>query len=306
MAAHYAISSIFESYGDHARIYNYDADREDYSRLESGRQRLAIGRARFTSRITRESATLSFGVVHFGDHNVNGGVREFAGAEQYADTVKGLSEVFLRGDTPEVLRLLDKGFGHNIYSLKSLFTDQQRKIINLILESTLKEVETAMGRIYDERVPLMHFLADLHVAQPPQFRTLAQLAINSQLREALSAGPVDMERLRNLLREAQAMQVPLDNATLEFLLRRKAEQMAERFTSNPADLPGLENLEAVVGLARAMPFEVNLWQVENLCAQKLNGNYSEIRQRAEQGDETAKSWMTHWNALAGQLHLRVD
>jgi hypothetical protein len=306
MAAHYAISSIFESYGEHTQIYNYDVDREDYSRLESGRQRLALGRARFTSRTTRESATLSFGVVHFGDHNVNGGVRPFSGDQQYADTVNTLSEVFLRGDTPEVLRLLDTGFGHNIYSLKSLFADQQRKIINLILDSTLKEVGAALGRIYDERVPLMHFLADLRVAQPPQFQTLAQLAINSQLRQALSTEPLDMERLRNLLREAHTMQVALDNPTLEFLLRRRAEQMAERFTSNPADLPSLESLEQVVGLARAMPFEVNLWQVENLCAQKLNGNYREIRQRAEQGDENARNWMNHWSTLAEQLRLRVE
>ena len=102
------------------------------------------------------------------------------------------------------------------------------------------------------------------------------------------------------------MGVPLDTAMLEFELRRKAEATAERFTSNPSDMAGLESLEQVVGLARAMPFEVNLWQVENLCAQKLNGNYREIRERAEQGDENARNWMAHWSTLAGQLHLRVD
>ncbi len=306
MAAHYSISSIFESYGEQARIYSYDVEREDYNRLEAGRQRLAIGRARFTSRITRESATLSFGVLHFGDHNVTGGVRAFAGQEEYANTARELSEAFMRGETPEVVRLLDKGFGKNIYSLKSLFRDEQRKIINLIMSSTLSEVEAALRRIYDERVPLMHFLANLGISQPEQFRTLAQLALNSQLREALSAEPTDLERVRNLLRESQSMEVPLATEELEFELRKKAESVAERFTSNPADMAGLEHLEQVVGLARAMPFEVNLWQVENLCAQRLNGNYGEIRRRAEQGDESAKAWLSHWNTLAGQLRLRVD
>ena len=75
VAGHYAISSLFENYGDKTRVYCYHVEREEYSLEAEGKQRLAIGRARFSSVITREFATLSFGVLHLGDHNIMGGVR---------------------------------------------------------------------------------------------------------------------------------------------------------------------------------------------------------------------------------------
>lgn len=83
LAGHYAISSLFENYGEHTRIYCYDVAREDYSLEVDGHQRMAVGRARFSSEITQEAATLDFGVLHLGDHNISGGVRRGETRENY-------------------------------------------------------------------------------------------------------------------------------------------------------------------------------------------------------------------------------
>src|SRR4029077_18044655 len=77
VAAHYAVSSVFEEFPDQSHIYAFDVQREDFHLNQQGRARMALGRARITSRITRESALLSFGVLHLGDQNVSGGVREY-------------------------------------------------------------------------------------------------------------------------------------------------------------------------------------------------------------------------------------
>jgi hypothetical protein len=89
------------------------------------------------------------------------------------------------------------------------------------------------------------------------------------------------------------------------VLRHKAEEAAANFGSAPADLNRLEQLENAVNVASSMPFPVNLWEVQNLYAQNMNGTYSQQRERAEQGDEGARTWIEHFNALAGKLHLRV-
>jgi hypothetical protein len=68
---------------------------------------------------------------------------------------------------------------------------------------------------------------------------------------------------------------------------------------------GLERLEAVVNLARSLPFGVNLWQVQNLSAQKLNGTFPSMRAEAERGDEFAKNWVSHMSSLAEHLDLRL-
>jgi hypothetical protein len=305
LAAHYAISSMFQSYPDQAKIYCYGVDRDDYTIQEAGNLKLAVGRARFTSRITHESSVLSFGVIYLGEHNVAGGVRQFENEQAYSETKKELIDAFSRADSTEVIRLLNKEFGQNIYSLKSLFRDEQNRIVSLILENTLREVEAANRRIYEQHVPLIRFLADAGMPQPRIFHLMGEFAINGQIRKELESENPDMNRIQALLNEAATMKVPLDRPTLEFVIKKKAEQAAEDFGSAPADLKRLEELENAVNMASSMPFQVNLWEVQNIYAQNMNGIYSERRARAEQGDEGARAWIEHFNAVADKLHLRV-
>jgi len=306
LAAHYAIRSVFDEYGDHANIYSYVVDREDYARAETGKMRLATGRARFTSRITHDSSLLSFGVLHFGDHNITGGVREFNGEEEYKRNSQELHQAFSRADTPEVLHLLDRNFDQNIYSLKSLFRDDQRKILDIILSSTLAQAENSLRQQYSEHAPLMKFLADLHVDQPKLFKTLAEFALNSELREALQKDEAMTDRVRNLAQEAATMQVAIDTSNLEFIVRKQTEQRAYAFWRNPAELPSLEQLESAVHRAQSMPFKVNLWKVQNLAAERLDGTLSAMRAQAAQGDENAQAWVSHMDSLADTLGLRVS
>jgi hypothetical protein len=233
-------------------------------------------------------------------------VRQFVNEEAYGEMKKELMEAFSRADATEVIRLLDRDFGKKIYSLKSLFRDEQNRIIGLVLENTLKEVEAANRRIYEQHVPLMRFLADLGMPQPRIFHLMGEFAINSQIRKELESEKTDMERVQALLNEAAIMKVPLDREILEFVVRRKAEQAAKEFAAAPADLSRLEQLETAVNMASSMPFPVNLWEVQNLYTQNMNGVYSENRARAEQGDESAKIWLDHFNAVAGKLRLRVQ
>ena len=118
--------------------------RELYRTMEAGKMRVAVGRARFTSEITQKSEELTFGVLHFGDHNLNAGVRSFGGNDQFAELNESIAEAFSRADLAEAIRLMDKGFGTETYSLKDLFKDEQRRVVNEILKSTLGEAEAAV------------------------------------------------------------------------------------------------------------------------------------------------------------------
>jgi len=76
VGAHYAVSSVFEEYGDNIRIYCYDVARMEYRTSRQGKLRVVLGQASVTSEITRESDQLTFGVLHLADHSVIGGVRQ--------------------------------------------------------------------------------------------------------------------------------------------------------------------------------------------------------------------------------------
>lgn len=303
VGAHYAISSLFESYDDHATIYCYSADRREHSSLDSGNTRLAVGRARFTSDITRESADLTYGTLHFGDHNISGGVREFQGEERYREMVGQASDAFSRADFPEVIRIFDKEFGTGIYSLKSLFRDEQRKIVNLILASTVKEAEAISAQVYEHHASLVRYLASLSMPLPRVFQAAAEFALNRSLKQAFSNGRLDPDRVQGLLQEAAAVRVPLDVPALEFELRKRIERAATEFGENPAGLDAFRQLNLLVRLAAGTSLNVNLAKVQNICYEKLIPASRDFRSRAAEGDPDAQEWMRLFDALIDKLSI---
>jgi len=304
VAAHYAMSSLFEEYGEQTRLYSYTVERKDYRVFETGKARLLVGRVEMTSEITRESADLTFGVLHFGDHNINGGVRGFMGDEVYNSTVQELSETFNRVDFPEVIRLFDKHFGDSTYSLRSLFRDEQRKVLGLLLKSTLEEAEAIYRQLYERNAPTIRFITDLGIPTPKVFYSAAEFVLNSGLRRAFE-GEIDVERIKALLEEAKLEGVTLDTDTLEYSLRKNIEQMASSFLANPADFLILEKLEAALDILPSLPFMVNLWKPQNYFYEILKSVYPAFQDKAKKGDKNARIWVNRFNSLGDKLYIRV-
>ncbi len=305
VGAHYSISSLFAPYGERTDIFSYAAKRLDYHTREAGKMRMALGRASFTSKITQECEILTFWVVHFGDHNVAGGVKRFEGDSAYEGLLEALSESFSRVDIPEVVRLLDRRFGEKTYSLRSLFRDEQRRIVRTILSSTVAEAEAAYLQLYEHHAALMRFISSLGTPMPREFTAAVEYALNSLLRRACSAEELDGERIRNLLREAQASNVTLDKTTLEFLLRHKIETLARQFAAHPPSFEKLERLEHTLRVVKQTPFLVNLWSVQNDVYAIQGTVYARTRKRAARGDSKAQSWTEAYLRLCELLSIQV-
>ncbi|MFC2021726.1 DUF3536 domain-containing protein [Chloroflexota bacterium] len=305
VTAHFAISSLFEEYAEQAEVNCYHIDIEDYQTSECGNVRLAAGRARVTSRITGESADLSFGVLHFGDHNVNAGVREYQGEEAYQTMVAETTQTCAAADFPEVIRLLDKHFGISTYSLKDLFLDEQRKVLDNIMESAMSDIEAAYYQVYEHHYPPMRFLSDLGYPIPKSFQSAAEFILNSSLRKIISTDDMDRERLRSLLEETQTWNVELDTEGLSYLLQQTLERMMVRLVTTPDDIDTLQKLRDIAELLSGLPFSVDLWKVQNLYHDMLDSTYLDIKERAGQGDEAAKKWLDLFVFLGQQISVWV-
>jgi alpha-amylase/alpha-mannosidase (GH57 family) len=303
LAGHYAISSLFENYGEKTGIYCYDVDREQYSLEAEGKLRLATGRARFSSEVTRESATMSFGVLHLGDHNVTGGVRHANGPERYDELKARLIECFSKADTAAVIRILDEEFSEHSYSLSSLFRDEQRKIVGLILNDSLTSAAAAYRTIYENQAPLIRFLNSLNIPVPAAFKAAADVAINSQLRQSFERPDLDADNIQSYLKEAATSRVPLDTTTLEFTIRRRLEEQAARFAEHPDDMENVQRFRKQLELAQTLPFPVTLWEVQNISYAPLMKAIEERRLAAENNDPETVTWMKELTALRDGLRI---
>ncbi|HLK33495.1 MAG TPA: DUF3536 domain-containing protein [Terriglobales bacterium] len=299
VAAHFAVSSLFDHHEEHPSIYCYDVVLGDFQRFQSGRFRLDLGRARLCSRITQECASFTYGVLHLGDHNVNAGVLPADSELDYAAVVKEISEAFNRADVAESLRLLDKHFHGAHYTLTSLFRDEQRHIVGHLLDSRLAEVESNYRQIYESDAPLLRFLSELHMPQPKVLQITAEFVLNSSLRHAFEAEELDLGAIAALMDAAARDEITLDTAGLSYALNKRLATLSERLAADPSDPAVFAQFEAAVRLAGSLPFEVDLWTAQNVC-------YRVLRQVCSDGAGQLgrEDWLQRWLAIAEKLNLK--
>ena len=203
--------------------------------------------------------------------------------------------------------MLDSHFGESTYSLRSIFHDDQRDILNMIMQSSFAGAEAVYSQFYETHLPIMRFMNTLHIPSPRAFQTAAVFALNSTLRKALDDDAhFDYHRVQSLLDEARSMSVELDGATLGYTLRKALKRMSEELAENPENTELIRRLEAASKLARELPFPVIILRAQNRCYQLLQDVYPDFLSKAGKGDPAAREWTAHFVVLCRNLSIYIE
>jgi alpha-amylase/alpha-mannosidase (GH57 family) len=301
VAAHYAISSLFEAYPEETRIYSFNVTQEDRQIFTAGHARLAVGRIKVTFEITHAADSLTYVVVHMGDHNLNCGVRFQLEPEEYKKMVEEMRATFERADFADLIRLADKHFGDTHYSLRNLFRDEQSKVLNQILAATRDEIHNTYRLLTDRYAPLTRFLADIHVPPLNALAPATEFVLNSELRKQFENGHVDAERVKTLLAEAKTANATLENDVLAFAVKKHLDRLSDELFKNPQDAGLLQRLADSAALLPQLPFSVNLWKPQNIYDQLHAKVLPEIR-----ADEKSRAWVETFYNLGEKLGFHVE
>lgn len=302
-ASHYAISSFFEDYAETVSIYCYFIENLDNRSAEAGKAKIAVGRAQLTSQVTRETAQFHYAVFHMGDHSISCGISRFD-EKAYPRMAEEVIGVFDKNDIPGVFRCFGKYFQDSIYSLISLFRDEQRKVLNTILEATTTDTLAMYRQLYDNHVSLMRFINDSSSRIPKALYVAGDIVVNSDLNHEFDREEFDYDAIHNLIEDAERAGIALDAETLEFTLRNRLEQLARKFQAAPDDVDLLDQLAQGVELAVGLPFLVRFQEVQNIHYTLGQKKYDDFRARADEGDDEARQWVATFLRLAEILKIR--
>jgi alpha-amylase/alpha-mannosidase (GH57 family) len=306
VGAHYAISSIFRAYPEHGELFCFDVHRESQETFNSGRGRVAVGRALVYSRITEENEDICFAVLHLGDQNLSAAVKRYnsldpAEVEAFHTFSTEIGTAIRRANLPEVIRLIDRFFGETAYSLTSLFADEQHRILNTILNQTITEMEESLRKIYEDHASLLHFLTETGMSAPPALASAARFAINASLRRAIEAESFDAADVETLLGRAEADQIPLDTQLLGYTAGQRMKRAMIRLEASVAGDPlgsgALATALVIAETIQKMPFEVNLWQAQNI--------WNDLLRRSDTNYWTAE-WKEDFKKLGRAMNISVD
>jgi hypothetical protein len=301
VGAHYAISSMFRTYPPSGQLFCYDVQRHSYDLLTSGHGRLALGRASVRSRITEETEEICFAVLHLGDQNLSAAVKRFHPGDDtsWNTFLKGARTAIRKADLAELIRLIDRFFGGTLYSLTSLFADEQHRILTSILNQTLEQVESSLIRIYEEHATLLHFLGENNFAAPPALALTSTFAINASLRRALESETFDPAEVSRLLHRAETDNVTLDSPLLSYTADRRMKRAMVRLEDN-AEFQNLTVLHETLALAesiQSLPMDINIWQAQNIWNDMLRRSTSQ---------DWSREWREGFIKLGTTMNIAVE
>jgi hypothetical protein len=301
VGAHYAISSVFD--GNHViPQFCYEIKLLDYRHAEAGVSRLALGHVRVGSRITRESRELAFAVIYLGEQALHAGVQDFKGESTYQKLVEEAMAAFSAADFPEVVHMLDEHFGGMMYSLKSLFRDEQRRILDIILSRTLQDAENSYHEIYEKHGPLLRLIKEMGQTVPEVLRMTAEFVLNRDLKKTFDAEPVDFVRAAMLMEMVKREGVHVDETTVGYSASNALTRLLRRLQQNPLEGETLERALVLASLFATQPLPVDYWHAQNIYYSILKQDFSALARR---NDPESRTWRERFIALGEKLQISV-
>ena len=307
VAAHYAVSSLFEEYSKKTEIFCYEIENINRDFKEAGKQKMIIGKVLMRSKITFDEKIISFAFLHLGDHNINGGVRESLSDDKYLKMDKSLSDAFSRLNIAEIILLIDKYFGMHNYSLWHLFKDESRNVFNKIMENTLKDIEYSFRQIYDNYYPVMQAMKESDTPLPKSVLTAVEFTINTDFKRLLEGtGSIDLKKLKKLSDEAKKWSIELDKTALNFVASQRINYLMEIFKEQPEITELMEEINTSIKTLSDLPLELDLWKAQNILFYIAKNGLDNIKKSIEDEGGDYSTWIRLFNDLEKNLQVRIS
>ncbi|MFA5260218.1 MAG: hypothetical protein WC450_03195, partial [Candidatus Omnitrophota bacterium] len=112
--------------------------------------------------------------------------------------------------------------------------------------------------------------------------------------------------LEQLVSEVIEWPFEIDRVTLEFMLRKKINSLMEEFNMNSSELTPLKMVESFLRVCSPLHLNLDLWRAQNIYFSIGKDRCRNMKNRAELGDENAKTWVEYFDKLGHYLKVRIS
>lgn len=312
VVSHWAISSIFEDYEKETDVYCYTIKSLDYRKEEKASTNLVIGRIEVTSNVTLEKHDMIFALLHFGGEDFHCVIRGYAGKAEYDKIRDDLMNRYETQPLTEIIRGLDEYFGREYFTLKDLFIEERRKIINILIQDKLEKFASTYRNLYDEAKGPMLQLKELDLQVPEEFKIAAEYALNCSLndliKEAEDIGTVALlEQAIAIDKEAKKLGIKLDNPAVKNAYSNyiciKVQQLSEN-----GKVAGYESLCKSLDLVKRLELNPDLSNAQDIYFSSIYQKLPEMIKKLEKSKKISedKKYILAVLALGDRLNFNIE
>ena len=269
----WGLSSLYEDFEDEEDVYCYSIKRHDYQKLQKGPSTFVIGHVEVKSRITLEKVNHIFALIQFTGGDFHCAIKEYSNETEYIELKEKLIKTFMINPLTEVIRGLDEYFGKEYFTLKDIFIEERRKILQIMLKGRLKKFAQTYQNMYDEGKGSIYHMQNLGLSIPNEFKIAATYALSHKFNDLVihSGGFVDpgiLQEACDINTEAKKMDIKLDKTEANNIYARKILQNIIRLSKN-FERQQAEVLIEIFDLIEKLELDIDISEAQNIYFGKI-------------------------------------
>ncbi|MEE3348943.1 MAG: DUF3536 domain-containing protein [Candidatus Gastranaerophilaceae bacterium] len=280
IACLWAISALYQDFEDEENIYCYIVDRKDCQRINKGNSTLLLGHIEVMSRITLQRSNLTFALMQYSDGDFHCAIKEYSDADEYHTMKQNLTKVFMLNPITEIIRSIDEYFGKEYFTLKDIFIEERRKILQLLLKGRMEKFAQTYQELYQEGKSSIYQMQSMGVAPPEEFKIAAKYALGKNFNDIInSAGgfvdSADLQAVEVINYEANALGIKLDKSLSNKIFAKKIEQNINRLAYS-LEMQQAEVLLELFEHIEKIDLEVDISEAQNTYYTRIYHKIGEI------------------------------
>lgn len=280
IASLWAITSLYQDIDDEENVYCYIVKREDYQKVQKGNSTLLLGHIEIQSRVTLQKSNLMFALMQYAGGDFHCAIKEYSDADSYAKLKQNLTNTFLLNPLTEIIRSLDESFGKEYFTLKDIFIEERRKILEILIQNKMRKYAQIYQEMYDEGKGSIYQMQNLGLAVPEEFKIAAHYSLSKKFNDLVvsSGGFVDpsvIQEIAGINFEAKALGIKLDKAQSNRIFAKKIDQNISRLAYS-LEIQQADVLMELFDYVEKLELEIDISEAQNTYYTRIYHRIGEI------------------------------
>lgn len=280
LACLWAVSSIYQDFEDEEDVYCYTVKRNDYKRVSKGNSNFIVGNIEIRSKVTLQKSNLVFALMQYAGGDFHCAIKEFSNNNEYQDLKVSLIKTFMLSPITEIIRALDEKFGKEYFTLKDIFIEERKKILQILLKDKLAKFAETYKDMYEDGKGSIYHMQNLGLEIPNEFKISAGYALSSRFNDLLenTDGFVEenvIQQIVDINYEAKKINIEIDKTQSNQLFSKKVitnlKRLTKSFEVQQAD--AIIDLFDIIG---KLDLQIDIAEAQNIYFNKIYHRIGDI------------------------------
>lgn len=302
----WAVSSLYQDVDEEEDVYCYSIEKKSYKKVQKGDSQFVVGNVVVQSRVTLEKHNLSYALLQYSGGDFHCAIKEYD--DDFEDKQKELIRNYMLNPLTEIIRSLDSYFGQEYFTLKDIFIEERRKILQILMKERIHEFSNTYEYIYNEgKSSVMHFQA-LGLDIPDEFKIAAQYTLTKKFNELFTSsnGFIDEDVIQtasDINFDAKKIGIKLDKTPTSKIFSKKITQNVGRLVYS-LEYQQAEVTLDLLDMMDKLEIDVNITDAQSLFYTKVVAKFNDMIEHISCTSD--KTFMEQLFSIAERLNINVD